>query len=199
MPRDKENSVNGVNLEPNHSHFVLVDNGAENSKAWGSEIQFRFVLEKEYSSRRKVPRVLVVVQGGPGTLQSISEAIIGECPVVLVRDSGGIATLLHHFLSTYHDEKGAYYQKGHIPSKLSGVDERFLRTMQDPKHRAKLTNIAELDSKCRKVSSFSLTVSSTAELDLHVLNAIINDSAQCKPGDRLKLAVEWGRADVVQR
>ena len=85
LPRDRENSIHGTNLEPNHTHFVLPDNGASGSKAWGSEIQFRFILEREYAARRKVPRVLVVVQGGPGTLQSIYEAIFGECPVVLVQ------------------------------------------------------------------------------------------------------------------
>ena len=49
----------------------------------------------------QVPRVLLVVQGGPGTLASILAAIEGESPVVLVRDSGGVATLLDHFLNTY--------------------------------------------------------------------------------------------------
>ena len=49
------------------------------------------------------------------------------------------------------------------------------------------------------MSSFGLYTNSTAELDLHLLNAVINDAAQCKPDARLKLAVEWGRPDVVKR
>ena len=62
-----------------------------------------------------------------------------------------------------------------------------------------LTVIAELDSKAHKVSSFGLTENSTAELDLHLLNAVINDETQVLPEKRLRLAVEWNRKDVVER
>ena len=70
---------------------------------WGGEITFRFALEREYCRRKRVPRVLIVVQGGPNTLLSVLEALESDCPVVLVRDSGGVATLLHHFLATYRE------------------------------------------------------------------------------------------------
>ena len=50
--------------------------------------------------RRRVPRVLLCVQGGPGSLDSVFHAVDGGCPVVLVRDSGGVATVLAHFLKT---------------------------------------------------------------------------------------------------
>ncbi len=184
------NSAAGANLEPNHTHLLLIDSGKEGATAWGGEIAFRFQLEKEYCLRRKVPRVLLVVQGGPGTLASILAAIEGESPVVLVRDSGGVATLLDHFLNTYKDAGSVFYQKGEI---MAAFEKSY-----GPK-RDVLTVIAELDSKAHKVSSFGLTENSTAELDLHLLNAVINDETQVPPEKRLRLAVEWNRKDVVER
>ena len=169
IARTKENSRDGANLEPNHTHFLLVDNGKEGGAAWGGEIAFRAELEKEHCLRRKVPRVLLVVQGGPGTLATILEAIKGDSPVVLVKDSGGVASLLDHFLNTYKDEGSVHYRKGEI---LPQFEKAFAA------RRDQLATIAELDSLQHKVSSFGLTENSTAELDLHLLNAVINDSSQ---------------------
>ena len=45
------NSDKGVNLEPNHSHFIFVDNGREGKHAWGGEIVFRFELERVYCEK----------------------------------------------------------------------------------------------------------------------------------------------------
>ena len=50
LERTQRNSSSGVNLEPNHTHFLLVDSGKtgekDGQKAWGGEIAFRFALEK---------------------------------------------------------------------------------------------------------------------------------------------------------
>ena len=47
--------------------------------------------------------------------------------------------------------------------------------------------------------SFKLAETSTSELDVHLLNAVVYDKDQCKPDLRLKLAVEWNRIDVVRQ
>ena len=58
----------------------------------------------------------------------------------------------------------------------------------------KLKRIAEMEAKERdisgqgKVSSFTLSDGSTAQLDVHLLNAVINDKEQCKPEVR---ATAW--------
>ena len=40
------NGANGAVLEPNHSHFVLVDDGSVGGKAWGCEIQTRGAVQR---------------------------------------------------------------------------------------------------------------------------------------------------------
>lgn len=69
-----------VNLDPNHSHFLLVDNGTVGE--FGGEVKFRANLESrickseeasksEDDSLLPTPMVLVVVGGGMGTLHTI--------------------------------------------------------------------------------------------------------------------------------
>ena len=184
------NDHNGANLEPNHTLFLLVDTGLEGSQAWGGEIQFRARLEAEYTRRKKIPRVVVVVQGGPGTLNTVLACIEDLCPIVLIADSGGVAELLDVFLKTYKDTKSNYFGRGQITPKFKQAYD---------KHRKKLEKIAELDKKHQKIHSFALGVDTTQRFDDHLLAAVLNDPDSCPPQGRLKLAVEWKRFDVVQQ
>lgn len=84
----KKNSTSGgvgeksSPLDPNHSHFVMVDNAQLNM--FGGEIKFRGRLEKAIVSYRKdaveagestrneseAPIVVLVLEGGPNTLET---------------------------------------------------------------------------------------------------------------------------------
>ena len=79
------------NLDPNHTHFILVDNGT--FRKFGTEIDFRGLLEKYISrmmtdadeaSATNVPVVSIVVEGGPGTLTTVRAAIDNATPVVVL-------------------------------------------------------------------------------------------------------------------
>jgi len=108
-------SAEESDLEPNHTHFLLVDSGHTGSDAWGEELELRFLIEKAYCETRGVPRVMLVVQGGIGTVKSVNRAIKDKCPIVLIADSGGAATVITQFVETYQDERSEYYGYGEIP------------------------------------------------------------------------------------
>lgn len=74
-------------LDPNHSHFILVDNSQLNK--YGGEIEFRGKLEQaivSYSSDSsefnestngyQTPIVVLVLEGGPNTLETGSLLIL---------------------------------------------------------------------------------------------------------------------------
>ena len=79
-----------ANLDPNHSHFVLVDNAQLN--VYGGEIDFRGRLEKAIVSYEKegdttttittttngfeTPIVVLVLEGGPNTLNTGKYSLI---------------------------------------------------------------------------------------------------------------------------
>jgi hypothetical protein len=189
---EREADATGANLEPHHSIFLMPDTGKTGGAAFGAEIVFRARLEAEYC-RRGVPRVLVVVQGGPGTLSTVLECLTEGCPVVLIADSGGVAELIDLFVREYKDSSSKYYMQGHIPQR-----PEFAR-FHNPGALDKLGQIAKIDWEQDKIHSFRLSETSTSELDVHLLNAVINDRDQCKQELRLKLAVEWKRMDVVKQ
>ena len=144
-----------------------------------------------------MPRVLIVVQGGPYTLDSTHEAVMSSCPVVLVADSGGVASMLHKFLTSARDPSSPYHREGLLPDKIGDKkpNERQIEMLQDILDK----EMERLDQGLEAlISSFEFHEGSgKTELDLHILNAIISDTS--RPEDRLKLAVEWNRVDVVEK
>ena len=56
------NSREGAQVERNHSHFIMVDNGRTGSRGWGGENSFRVRLEAAIS--QEVPSVTIVMGGG---------------------------------------------------------------------------------------------------------------------------------------
>lgn len=90
----REEVDRNVNLDTNHTHYILVDNGT--FRKFGGEIEFRGLFEKfvsqmmtdgDESSSTKVPVVSIVVEGGPGTLDTVKAAIDNATPVVILEVS----------------------------------------------------------------------------------------------------------------
>ena len=105
VPYEKKEEFVRVGLDPNHSHFILVETDKyEHGKGFGCETQLRASLqncladnsylrrtptdvEKQYSifkrppkrsaddSEDDVPLVLVCVQGGIGTIDTVLQAV----------------------------------------------------------------------------------------------------------------------------
>uniref|UniRef100_A0A8B9TIK5 Transient receptor potential cation channel subfamily M member 2 n=1 Tax=Anas platyrhynchos TaxID=8839 RepID=A0A8B9TIK5_ANAPL len=97
---DEENQGSLSCLDSNHSHFILVDDGTHGR--YGVEIPLRTRLEKFISEQTKVkggvaikiPIVCVVLEGGPGTLDTIYNAITNGTPCVVVEGSGRVADVI---------------------------------------------------------------------------------------------------------
>ena len=90
------NSSASSALDSQHTHFLLVDDGIDSS--WGSEIKFRGEVEEKICEHLRVPRVLVVIQGGPGTFKTVKDTLLDDCHVVLVKESGGCAQAVAEFV-----------------------------------------------------------------------------------------------------
>ena len=100
----------GAYLDHNHSHHLLVDDGT--IKKFGREIPTRSALEKFIMDSNRyldndpnamnVPSVLLVLEGGPGTLGTVIGAIEGDhaIPVVIVKGTGRAADLLAYAVTS---------------------------------------------------------------------------------------------------
>ena len=81
-------------LDSNHSHFILYDDGTQNilNKNYDFRTKFENQLRKGFNledktngiQKEKNPMVLIVVQGGFGTLKAVSDALDNQIPVLLI-------------------------------------------------------------------------------------------------------------------
>ena len=58
-------SPKNVNLNANHSNFILIENLAYRNK-FGGEIKSRTKLENYLKKKFKIPLILLALEGGPG-------------------------------------------------------------------------------------------------------------------------------------
>ncbi|KAK3607584.1 hypothetical protein CHS0354_034632 [Potamilus streckersoni] len=114
--RDKERF-----LDPNHSHFILIDDGTEHE--YKTELSIRAKLERKISEMpikkgddnvdqinlrsvvSGVPTVLLVLEGGPGTLETVENALKENTPVVIVKGSGRAADILAYAIEYASDDE----------------------------------------------------------------------------------------------
>ena len=86
-------------LDPNHTHFIMVDNGdSRGGRTVHGEIQLRNELERFCCLHLSVPLVCIVLQGGVGTFQTVVGALQNHCQALFLADSGGCAGIVAEFI-----------------------------------------------------------------------------------------------------
>ncbi|CAF1054407.1 unnamed protein product [Adineta steineri] len=85
-------------LEPNHTHFILLDDGTYYGYEMG-DYRTRLVNEISKYNDTNVPVVTIVVEGGPDTLSTIYNDLCMGIPVVLIDGSGRVPNLFASFLN----------------------------------------------------------------------------------------------------
>ncbi len=73
-----------TNLDPNHSHFVLVE-----GNEWGAELATIFSLTKTLT--RSSPGVVILASGGSNSRGEVLQAVRQRLPLIVVEGSGGLA------------------------------------------------------------------------------------------------------------
>jgi len=74
----------GVALDPNHSHFVLVE-----TEVWGGETETMYALAKTLSV--SCPSVAVLINGGSITKSEILHNVRQQRPIIVIEGSGRLA------------------------------------------------------------------------------------------------------------
>ncbi len=74
----------GVPLDPNHSHFVLVE-----TDEWGGETETMYELAEALSTGR--PSVAVLINGGPIAKSEVLHNVHQKRPIIVLEDSGRLA------------------------------------------------------------------------------------------------------------
>ncbi|XP_076815902.1 transient receptor potential cation channel subfamily M member-like 2 isoform X1 [Clavelina lepadiformis] len=181
-------------LDKNHSHFILVDDKSVGE--YGKEIEFRATLERHISDVTKAPIVCILLQGGPGSLETVYNALAKGTPVVVVGDSGGWANVL----ASLYSENYNSVTENIISEMLNDQGLNY-----SSQKLSECTNMARECIKLKKLLSvFSMDDHSSATaLDVAILQAVLSvetqkKSVQTPVKDHLRLAFAWNRSDIAQ-
>lgn len=101
-----EQDCTAAELDPGHSHFFLIQSNKNDKtgNGFGTEIPSRTAFEErvnkhgrpvtDQTEQERTPMVLLCVQGGPGTVNTVLSALKKRMPVLLVKGSGQAADLI---------------------------------------------------------------------------------------------------------
>ena len=93
-PAAKVKDPSGVQLDPDHSHFVLVE-----GQEWGDEtttlLDLTTVLARQsprqVGQNDKIPALVIVAAGGAITRNEVLLAVRQKLPIIIIQGSGGLA------------------------------------------------------------------------------------------------------------
>ncbi|CAF3704180.1 unnamed protein product, partial [Adineta steineri] len=135
-------------LEPNHAHFIFIDNDTKHE--FGSELEFRSLFEKSISGNSfslqnttkdklqqagNIPVVLVVIEGGLETIKKVHENVIkNKIPVLLLQGTGGCCDLFakcYHLYNEYHTNGKSSDQTNEDPSTMKEKNEQIKSKLRE--------------------------------------------------------------------
>ncbi|CAI9175994.1 unnamed protein product [Rangifer tarandus platyrhynchus] len=200
---DEEGQGHLTCLDSNHSHFILVDDGTHGR--YGVEIPLRTKLEKFISQQTKerggvaikIPIVCVVLEGGPGTLNTIYNAINNGTPCVVVEGSGRVADVIAQVAGLPISEITISLIQQKLSMFFQGMFETFTiiewtKKIQDIVRRRQLLTV------------FREGKDGQQDVDVAILQALLKASRSLDHyghenwDHQLKLAVTWNRVDIAQ-
>ncbi|CAI9735207.1 transient receptor potential cation channel subfamily M member-like 2 isoform X4 [Octopus vulgaris] len=193
----KEPHQNMCALDPNHSHFILVDNGT--TEISNEDIKFRKMLENTIKEKKiqgnntvKIPAVVVMVEGGPGTLKSVCDSISRNIPVVIVKGSGRAADIMAYaYQKMFEDETYRSQLK-----KLKVVIRKQITTKFGKNEQVEPMVNLVLDSVNKPNLITIFEIDSAEEFDVTILKAVFK--ANNNEFENLRLALEWNRIDIAK-
>uniref|UniRef100_A0A663LU42 Transient receptor potential cation channel subfamily M member 2 n=1 Tax=Athene cunicularia TaxID=194338 RepID=A0A663LU42_ATHCN len=203
---DEENQGSLSCLDSNHSHFILVDDGTHGR--YGVEIPLRTSLEKFISEQTKVkggvaikiPIVCVVLEGGPGTLDTIYNAITNGTPCVIVEGSGRVADVIAQVASLPVPKITIAL----IRKKLSVFFHDTYELFTEGKLVEWTKKIQDIVRSRQLLTIFREGKYGQQDVDVAILQALFKASRNQDHfghenwDHQLKLAVAWNRVDIAR-
>ncbi|KAM6934197.1 transient receptor potential cation channel subfamily M member 2 [Xenentodon cancila] len=193
-------------LDNNHTHFLLVDDGTHGH--YGVEIELRTLLEKCISRKHlgikesdvTIPVVCVVLDGGPGTLNTIYNAMLNGTPCVILEGSGRIADVIANVSALpIHQVTIALIRQ--LMERFFGQEYKSFIELRIIEWTKKIQDIIRMS---HLLTVFRLSENSHMDVDVAILQALFKASRSVEsPGNecwkrQLELAIAWNRVDIAE-
>uniref|UniRef100_A0A8C3ARZ7 Transient receptor potential cation channel, subfamily M, member 2 n=1 Tax=Cyclopterus lumpus TaxID=8103 RepID=A0A8C3ARZ7_CYCLU len=193
-------------LDNNHTHFLLVDDGTHGH--YGVEIELRSRLEKCISGKRlgnkeggiTTPVVCVVLDGGPGTLHTIYNAMLNGTPCVVMEGSGRIADVIAQVagLPLTRVTIALIHQ---LMKKFFGKEYDSFPHLKIIEWTKKIQDIIRMS---HWLTIFRISEDNHGDVDVAILQALLKASRTSETlgieswKRQLELAITWNRVDIAE-
>ncbi|KAG8546004.1 hypothetical protein GDO81_019918 [Engystomops pustulosus] len=205
-PMDEGSQGSLCCLDNNHTHFILVDDGT--NQKYGVEIPLRTRLERYISQQTmqkggtalKIPIVCVVLEGGPGTLDTIYNSMCNNTPCVIVEGSGRVADIIAQVVNL----SSSKITISLIKDKLRNLFQDTYDTFTEPQiimWTKKIQDIVRMGSLLTILREEKV---GDQGMDVAILQALLKAShsadnyGQENWDHQLKLSVSWNRPDIAE-
>jgi hypothetical protein len=186
-----------VDLEPQHTHFIMVDGNQQQAEHVRDKLEF-FISSQDVSDDGiQTPKLLLVVGGDASTLRWVHSgldaddpATLTSVPVLVVADSGGAAKDIYNYCCP----DSGQFQK--MPTVGDAAYLEACKTLlPEIEAMGKLTG----QNTTPQMSFFKVDSDPDAENDLTlaIKEALQNDCPEIN--QEAMLAVAWGDAVILQR
>ena len=176
------NSPDQAGLEPNHTQFILVDN-PETDSPWGGELDVLEALQARLMEKFNAPTVLVVIQGGGGTLQTVLRALKQGMVAVVAADSGKCASAIEEYVRT-----------GEVPADWSAHAQAFHEIKAINRKAASKDDLnGVFNNEWPLINLFFLR--GRDHIGETILQAVLRQSSKEK---QLEFAVSWDRVEILE-
>eukprot|EP00054_Salpingoeca_dolichothecata_P012515 m.69394 g.69394 ORF g.69394 m.69394 type:complete len:1427 (-) comp19982_c0_seq1:42-4322(-) len=187
-------STNYKSLDHNHDFFILVDDGTH--EKFGGEIAMRAKIEASMSSKKDIPIVSIVVQGGPGTIETVRKAVEAKTPVVVIEGTGKAADLLAYAYRLLHGTSNAERTLSNEELR-NNIIETFPK-MSAAEIDETLSKILEAVDDEDKITLYSLDEHGDHDIDEAILRAIFRGGSAVSLDNKLRQAMRWDRLDIAK-
>lgn len=193
-------------LDSNHTHFLLVDDGTQGQ--YGVEIELRTLLEKCISGKSlghkgsgvTIPAVCVVLDGGPGTLNTIYNAMLNGTPCVILEGSGRIADVIAQVAGLpVSDVTISLIQ--HLMKRFFGQEYESFTHLKIIEWTKKIQDITRMR---HLLTVFRVCEDNHGDVDVAILQALLKASKTSESlgseswKRQLELAIAWNRVDIAK-
>eukprot|EP00055_Hartaetosiga_balthica_P002905 m.5717 g.5717 ORF g.5717 m.5717 type:complete len:1485 (+) comp2458_c0_seq1:201-4655(+) len=182
-------------LDHNHNLFMLVDDGTRNE--FGREIKFRASFENAVGKEFDAPVVTIVIQGGPGTLDTAYNAVKANTPIVVVDASGQAADVLAYAYNLLHSPLTKYTGLTHLG--LMDLVEKSFKIKPNEKHKLRIFYEKALECVENRdlVVVYNLQDQGPDEFDECVLEAIFNSDST--PKNKILQAMFFDKIEAARK
>ncbi|CAF4288157.1 unnamed protein product, partial [Rotaria sp. Silwood2] len=218
----KEKQKKRCDLEPNHTHFLLLDDGQPNAD---TVLPLRAEIEKyfrninietttETAVESFIPIVMVLVEGGPSSIRTICQALDSNTPVVVIKESGRAADLVAELHACYTDNESGNATRPQTGLAKSSSKETEINAIF-AKARTDITGLDEVKNDlCRILNERKQLVTifkfdskrHHGNLEDAILESLFNaakfsddSNEQNRRKVELKLAIAWHKFNYAQK